>query len=331
MDGRVKPGHDERRIMITLEYVYVLAGLMFAAFAILSARDRTNPKRFGNAAFWGLLGASFLFGSYLGDLANGILVLALVVIGGFKLLGAGKPATTTPAERRESAVARGNWLFVPALVIPATALLGTLVLKTATIGGVALLDAKQATLISLALGVVLSLGVAMLWLKPPLPAPLQEGRRLMDTIGWAAVLPQMLASLGAVFALAGVGDAVGKIATQWLPLDTQFAVVAAYCIGMALFTVVMGNAFAAFPVMTAAIGLPLIVHEFGGDPVIMAAVGMLSGFCGTLCTPMAANFNIVPAALLELPDNAVIKVQIPTAIPLLLANTLLMYFTVFRF
>jgi uncharacterized membrane protein len=63
----------------------------------------------------------------------------------------------------------------------------------------------------------------------------------------------------------------------------------------------------------------------------MAAVGMLSGFCGTLCTPMAANFNIVPAALLELPDNAVIKVHIPTAIPLLLANTLLMYFTVFRF
>ena len=43
----------------------------------------------------------------------------------------------------------------------------------------------------------------------------------------------------------------------------------------------------------------------------MAAIGMLSGFCGTLMTPMAANFNIVPAALLELADrNAVIKAQI---------------------
>ena len=317
--------------MITLEYVYVLAGLMFAAFAGLSVRDSTNPKRFGNAAFWALLGVSFLFGSHLGDLANGVLVLALVAIGGFKMLGAGKPATTTPAERRESASTHGNWLFVPALVIPAVALLGTLFLKTATVGGVPILDAKQATLISLAFCVVLALGTAMLWLRPPLLAPLQEGRRLMDTIGWAAVLPQMLASLGAVFALAGVGDAVGKIATEWLPLDTQFAAVAAFCIGMAMFTAVMGNAFAAFPVMTAAIGLPLIVHKFGGDPVIMAAVGMLSGFCGTLTTPMAANFNIVPAALLELPDNAVIKVQIPTAIPLLLANTALMYFTVFRY
>jgi len=64
----------------------------------------------------------------------------------------------------------------------------------------------------------------------------------------------------------------------------------------------------------------------------MGSIGMLSGFCGTLVTPMAANFNIVPAALLELPDrNAVIKAQIPTAIPLLIANTLLMYFLVFRF
>jgi len=46
---------------------------------------------------------------------------------------------------------------------------------------------------------------------------------------------------------------------------------------------------------------------------------------------MAANFNIVPAALLELPDrNAVIKVQLPTAALMLMANTLLMYFLVFR-
>jgi len=58
---------------------------------------------------------------------------------------------------------------------------------------------------------------------------------------------------------------------------------------------------------------------------------MLSGFCGTLMTPLAANFNLVPAALLELPDRyAVIKAQIPTALPLLIANTVLMYVLAFR-
>ena len=318
--------------MITLEWVYATSGLAFAAFALLSLRDRTNAKRLGNAAFWALLAVSFLLGSRIGDLANGFLALALVLLGGLGTLGHGRPTTTSPAERRKSAEARGNSLFLPALLIPAVALVGTLLLKNAHLAGVALLDAKQVTLISLALGAILALGTAMLWLKPPLLAPLEEGRRLVDTIGWAAILPQLLASLGALFALAGVGKAVGAVATQYLPLDRPIEAVIVYCSGMALFTAVMGNAFAAFPVMTAAIGLPLIVHKFGGSPAIMAAIGMLSGFCGTLATPMAANFNIVPAALLELPDrNGVIKVQLPTAFVMLALNTALMGVLVYRF
>jgi len=318
--------------MITLEYVYVAMGIAFTAFAILSVGDGSNPKRLGNAAFWGLFAASFLFGSHLTNFENGVLVLALIAVGGFGLLGHGKPATTSPEERRARAERRGNALFIPALLIPIIALAGTLTLKTAKIAGHPLLDGAQVTLISLGFGVLIALAVAMLWLRPPVLAPLQEGRRLIDAVGWAAVLPQMLAALGAIFTLAGVGHAVSDVATQFIPLDQRFEAVIAYCFGMALFTIVMGNAFAAFPVMTAAIGLPLIVHKFGGNPAIMGSIGMLAGFCGTLMTPMAANFNIVPAALLELTDrNAVIKAQIPTAIPLLLANTVLMYFLVFRY
>jgi uncharacterized membrane protein len=318
--------------MITLEHVYIAVGIVFAIFAILSAFDRANRKRFGNAAFWGLFAASFLFGSRLGDFANGILVVTLIALGGFGALGHGAPKTTSPDERRASAERRGNALLIPALLIPAVALIGTLTLKGATIAGVKLLDGAQVTLISLAFGVFAALAAAMIWLRPPVLAPFQEGRRLVDSIGWAAILPQLLAALGAIFTLAGVGHAVSDLATQYLPLDQRFEAVGAYCLGMALFTIVMGNAFAAFPVMTAAIGLPLIVHKFGGNPAIMGAIGMLAGFCGTLMTPMAANFNIVPAALLELPDrDAVIKAQIPTAIPLLLANMVLMYFLVFRF
>jgi uncharacterized membrane protein len=124
---------------------------------------------------------------------------------------------------------------------------------------------------------------------------------------------------------------VGQLVTQAIPMTNGSIAVVTYTLGMAMFTVIMGNAFAAFPVMTAGIGLPLIVGRFGGDPVIMSALGMLSGFCGTLMTPMAANFNIVPAALLELPDrNGVIKVQIPSAVLLLAANTALMALCVYR-
>ncbi len=313
--------------MITLEHVYILTGLMGLVFAALSARDASNPKRYGNAAFWGLLSVSFLFGSHMTDLENGLVVIALIVVGGFGLMHKGAAATTTPQERSASAAAHGNALFVPALIVPVVALLGTLLFKN-----LGLVDPKQATLVFLGLGVLIALGVCYAWLRPPVLAPMEEGRRLIDTIGWAAVLPQMLASLGAVFALSGVGNAVGHLATQYLPLGTPFACVVAYCLGMALFTIVMGNAFAAFPVMTAAIGLPLIVHRFGGDPIIMSAIGMLAGFCGTLLTPMAANFNLVPAALLELPDrNGVIRAQAPTALMLLVANTGLMAALVYRF
>jgi uncharacterized membrane protein len=273
---------------------------------------------------------TFLAGSHLPDAANGVLVIAMVMLAAIGLKP-GKTPTSSAEARAASAQRWGNALFVPALIIPAVALLGALFLKYVTIGGKPAIDPAQATVISLALGVIVGLIAGMLLLRPPLAAPLREGRRLIDSVGWAAVLPQMLAALGALFAAAGVGQVVAHLVTAAIPMTSGLVVVATYTVGMALFTIIMGNAYAAFPVMTAGIGLPLIVGQFHGDPVIMSAIGMLSGFCGTLMTPMAANFNIVPAALLELPDrNAVIKVQVPTGVLLLICNTFLLYFLVFH-
>lgn len=317
--------------MIKLSAVYILSGLVFAAFAVLSATDANNRKRFGNAAFWGLVAVSYLAGDRLGDLGNGVLVLGLAAIAGLGLLGRGQPATTSPEERKVLAERFGEKLFIPALTLPVVVAFGVLVLKPLEFGGTPLLDPKQATPLSLALAAVIAVAVALTLLRQPLISPLQEGRRLMDTVGWAALLPQMLAALGAIFALAGVGHQIGELVTTWIPMDARLTAVAVYCLGMAGFTMIMGNAFAAFPVMTAGIGLPILMQKFGGDPAVVASIGMLSGFCGTLMTPLAANFNLVPAALLELPDRyAVIKAQIPTALPLLIANVVLMYVLAFH-
>jgi len=317
--------------MITLEFVNVLMGLMMAGVAIVNLRDRTSRKRYNNAAFWGLYAVTFLAGSYLPNFVNGLLVIVMVLVMAIGKLGGAPPESSTRAVREASARRWGNRLFIPALTIPTVTLLGTLFLKRVSLNGTPLVDPKQVTLISLGLSTVIALIVGLVMLRPPLRAPMVEARRLMDAVSWAAVLPQMLAALGAMFALAGVGPIVAGIIERWIPLHTALSVVATYTVGMALFTMIMGNAFAAFPVMTAGIGLPLIVHQYGGNVAVMAAVGMLSGFCGTLMTPMAANFNIVPAALLELPnENAVIKVQIPTGLMLLAANTLIMYVFVFR-
>jgi uncharacterized membrane protein len=311
--------------MIGLPFVYTLAGLMFAGFAWAGAADRANPRRYVNGLFWGLLALSFLAGDRLGDVGNGMLVLALVGTAMLKL-GRGDPPTTTREERIGEAASRRNRLFVPALVVPAVALAGTFAFKQFP----AWIDSKQATLVALACGVLIALGICFAWLRPRPATPLQEGRRLMDAVGWAAVLPQMLAALGALFAAAGVGNEVGRLLDGALPPGSLIAAVLAYGFGMALLTILMGNAFAAFPVMTAAIGLPLLIQQHHGIPAGVAALGMLTGFCGTLLTPMAANFNIVPAALLELPDRyGVIRAQAPTAVIMLAVNLALMYFLVF--
>lgn len=317
--------------MITLEHIYWLTGLMMAGVALVNLRDSTNPRRFNNTVFWGIYAVTFLVGSHLPDVVNGFLVIGMVLVASIRGLGQGKGEESSREAREASAMRWGNKLFIPALTIPLVTVLGTLLFKKITLRGLPLVDINQVTVISLAIATVIALTVGMAMLRAPLLAPIKEARRLLDAVGWAAVLPQMLAALGALFAVAGVGTVVSGLAQRWIPLDNPSVVVLTYTIGMAVFTMIMGNAFAAFPVMTAGIGLPLIVQRFGGDPTIMAAIGMLSGFCGTLMTPMAANFNIVPTALLELPDEyAVIKVQIPTALILLCANILLMNFLVFR-
>lgn len=316
--------------MITLAWLYIFAGIVFALWSLRSALDPTNPKRFGNASFWGLLAFSFFFGDYLGDLGNGLLVLALVALAGLGLLGRCDPPTTSIAQRQALSERLGNKLFLPALIIPVTAFAGTMLYDYTPFGESGLFEASRVTLILLGLGVLIALAVCMAWLRPPLLTPIDEGRRLMDSIGWAAVLPQMLAALGAVFALAGVGEIIGGIAGSVIPEGNVFIAVAIYALGMAAFTMIMGNAFAAFPVMAAAIGVPILIQGYGGDAAIIGAVGMLAGFCGTLMTPMAANFNIVPAALLELRSQyGVIRMQIGTAIPLLACNLLLIYFLAF--
>lgn len=313
--------------MITLEWLYVLVGLMFAEFALLNARDR----RFGNAAFWGLMALSLLAGSYLGNFANGLLVLGLAGLAGSGALGRSTPETSSDTEREQFSKELGNKLFLPALVIPLVALIGTLAYNYTPLGQSGIFQPKRETYILLGLGALLAVGVIFVWLRPPATAPLQEGRRLMDSIGWAAVLPQMLAALGVVFAAAGVGKVIGDTTSAIIPQGSIFLTVLVFALGMALFTIIMGNAFAAFPVMAAAIGVPLLIQGYGGNPAIIGAIGMLAGFCGTLLTPMAANFNLVPAALLELKDrNGVIKAQVATALPLLAVNIALIYFLAFR-
>lgn len=323
--------------MLRIEHVYILIG----AFLVVAAALNLRARRLATAGFWGILSAPFLFGEAIVRAnANGtawpaqLMGVGVIALG---LLAAGSrgravgEAPKASAARRSEAQRLGNRLLWPALAIPLVTLALVVTAPYLRWGITPLIDATQVTLVSLGVACVIALVFALRTTRARASEAMVEGSRLLDSLGWAALLPMLLATLGSVFASTGVGDGIAALVSTAIPTDSRMACLAAFAIGMVVFTMIMGNAFAAFPVMMAGIGLPLLVLQHHANPAILGALGMLTGYCGTLLTPMAANFNIVPAVLLELPDQyAVIRAQMPTAFVLLAVNLVLMATLVFR-
>jgi uncharacterized membrane protein len=323
-------------VILRVEYVYWLCGALLAACALRELRAR----RWAHAAFWGILAAIFLLGDAIKSAAAhgnampeqlvGAGVIALGLIAGF--LRRAPVAESAPEhERRSASAARlGHRLFMPALIIPFGTLVFTLLQPFVRVGGIDRLGRADATLLALGLACVLAGFAALALTRARARDAIAETGRLLDALSWAALLPMLLAMLGAVFAVSGVGEAIAHLTAAAIPVQSRLACVLAFAAGMVAFTVIMGNAFAAFPVMMAGVGLPLLIGQHHAQAAALGALGMLTGYCGTLLTPMAANFNIVPAALLELRDpNGVIRAQWPTALWLLAINLALIWFFAF--
>ena len=321
--------------MLELAPFYWLLALLLAAAAWRNARER----RFAQACFWAVLASLFAGGDAIlaarkaGDAlpaqAAGIGVIALALL---SLRMRRMHIAEAPREQRLASAQRlGHRLLWPALLIPLVTLLVVVFGSKLAFGDMKFLGEGSPTLVGLGLACVVAALAALRVTRARPAMAFAESRRLLDTLGWAALLPIVLATLGGVFAASGVGESVASLVSMVIPTDSRIACLLAYGLGMVLFTMIMGNAFAAFPVMTAGIGLPLLIQRHGADPAILGSLGMLTGYCGTLLTPMAANFNLVPAALLELDDpNGVIRAQWATAVPLLAVNFALMAWLVFR-
>ncbi|SEQ11835.1 Uncharacterized membrane protein [Rosenbergiella nectarea] len=330
-------------MIVKQEMLYWLAGATLLIIAVMSWRDKYNPRRVTTGLFWGIYGLLFFIGDWsyqlVGDhrLVNicvGIAVVGMALLAGFGGVRLGHYSQRTPQQREASAKRLASRLFIPALAIPLVTVIGVAFftfnppIQQQLFG--AGNHATLVTLFSMTFGMLFALILALTLTGERISQPLQEARRLLDSVGCAFLLPQILAMLGLLFTAAGVGNSLSWLTEQYLAVDNRLVAVIVYVMGMALLTMIMGNAFAAFPIVTAGVGIPILVLQQGGNPAVMAAIGMFSGYCGTLMTPMAANFNIVPAALLGLPDkNAVIKAQIPTGVILLGINIILLYYLMF--
>lgn len=299
-----------------LEMMYIFCGLVLIVAGTYALKDKENSKRIGSAVFWVLFGILFMAGPYLNKALVGAILLIMGVLTATKNVKAGSLINSSEEFRKSRAKEIGNKIFIPAISVGVGAFA---VAQFTKLGG----------LVGLGIGALIALILTMVVTKENPKYIPYDSSRLLQQMGPTVILPQLLGALGAVFAKAGVGEVIATMMGGIIPEGSRLFGVIGYCVGMAIFTMIMGNAFAAFAVITAGVGVPFVIG-LGGNPALVGALGLTAGYCGTLMTPMAANFNIVPASILEMKDkNGVIKAQVPQALILLVLHIVVMYLFAF--
>ena len=295
-----------------LEVLYLIIGLICIYTAIANLRDKGNQKRYGTFVFWCTLGLMFVLGPWIPTLYTGILMCVMVAVPILHRVSRGTQPDPSEEEAEKNYRKIGMKVFIPALSIGVFAL-------------AAALFTSISPLVGMGVGVFAAVIILMIYSRDNKPKVfLQDCRRMMDIVGPLSMLPTLLAALGSVFTAAGVGDVIAQMVSNVIPSGNLVVGIIVYAVGMAIFTMIMGNAFAAITVMTVGIGAPFVL-SLGADPVVVGSLALTCGYCGTLCTPMAANFNMVPVAVLEMKDkNGVIKKQVLIGIIMLILQIIYM-------
>lgn len=289
-----------------LEVMYIIMGFVTLYVGIKNALDKKNPSRVGTAIFWCSLGVVLAFGRWIPTKVDGILIIIMTIPAILKKVKIGKQDVPDATYTKQKFEKIGMKVFVPALSIGICAII------------FAIWAPKLGALVGIGAGVIVAIILLMFFSKENTPKVfLKDSERLISIVGPLSMLPMLLASLGAIFTAAGVGKVIANIVGNIIPKGNVNVGIIVYAVGMMLFTMIMGNAFAAITVMTVGIGGPFVL-AYGANPVVIGMLALTCGYCGTLCTPMAANFNIVPVAMLDMKDRwGVIKNQVAIALIML--------------
>ena len=288
---------------IGLNVVWVIIGLITIYAGIKNLMDKENPSRVGTAVFWCSFGIVCGFGSWLPAKVSGALVLIMCLPPIFKKVKIGKTDNPTKEHTEQQFKKIGMKIFVPAFSVAVCSLFFALF-------------SNMSSMVAITVGVIVAMILLMAFdAKQNKPAVfLNDSERFLGITGPLSMLPQLLGCLGGVFTAAGVGDVIAQLVEKIVPKGNVNIGIIVYAIGMVLFTMIMGNAFAAITVMTVGIGAPFVL-AYGANPVVIGMLALTCGYCGTLLTPMAANFNILPVAILNMKDRwGAIKNQVLVAI-----------------
>ena len=288
---------------IGLNVVWVIIGLITIYAGIKNLLDKENPSRVGTAVFWCSFGIVCGFGSWLPAKVSGALVLIMCLPPIFKKVKIGKTDNPTKEHTEQQFKKIGMKIFVPAFSVAVCSLFFALF-------------SNMSSMVAITVGVIVAMILLMAFdAKQNKPAVfLNDSERFLGITGPLSMLPQLLGCLGGVFTAAGVGDVIAQLVEKIVPKGNVNIGIIVYAIGMVLFTMIMGNAFAAITVMAVGIGAQFVL-SYGADAVVIGMLALTCGYCGTLLTPMAANFNILPVAILNMKDRwGAIKNQVLVAI-----------------
>lgn len=299
-----------------LEIIFMLTGFVTIYTGIKNLLDEKNPSRIGTAVFWVILGTVISFGRWIPTTVTGLLIIIMCIPAVLKKVKMGEVQKMTAEETQANFNKIGMKVFIPAFAIGVGALLFALLTDLGALVGVGA-------------GVLAAAVLLMILLPSNKPKViLNDAERMISTVGPLSMLSMLLACLGAIFTAAGVGEVIAKIVGGIIPEGNVNVGIIIYAIGMMLFTAIMGNAFAAITVMTVGIGAPFVL-AYGTDPVLIGMLALTCGYCGTLITPMAANFNMVPVALLDMKKRfTVIRNQF--VIALIMITFQIIYMIIFK-
>ena len=286
-----------------LNIVWILVGLIAIYAGIKNLLDEENPSRIGTAIFWCSFGIVTALGTWLPAKVSGVLVIIMCLPPIFKKVKIGKTDNPTKEHTEQQFKKIGMKIFVPAFSVAVCSLFFALF-------------SNMSSMVAITVGVIVAMILLMAFdAKQNKPAVfLNDSERFLGITGPLSMLPQLLGCLGGVFTAAGVGDVIAQLVEKIVPKGNVNIGIIVYAIGMVLFTMIMGNAFAAITVMTVGIGAPFVL-AYGANPVVIGMLALTCGYCGTLLTPMAANFNILPVAILNMKDRwGAIKNQVLVAI-----------------
>jgi len=312
--------------MLDISFAYNMVGLLFAIYSLISLANKKNSikKRILQFLFWGVYAGTYVLPGKVSDFEMGAAVFVLVFISLSGAFNTDKKNTVETDTVKVNSL--GGYIFIPAISVPLVMALGVIISKE-----LQFIVRGSETLVMLSISTCLVFFISTVVFRDNPISTFGRSEKIMESIGINVLLPQMLAMLGGVVLTFGMGDSVTQLISQHSQHIGKNSIIVIYSVGMLLLSMAMGNAFAAFPIMTAGIGMPFIINNYGGDPAILCVLGMLCGFCGTMLTPIAANFNLLPAMLLGIERKGlIIKEQLITALVVFLFNILFMVVFIYK-